>query len=170
MLSTLLSFGLKLPAVAYRFWTRPRLSMGDCRVLLNHEVQVERDEFSTEIIYGFDIQNCGRKAARSVRAYLVKKEARYKDDAEFGLVSAHTSLLPWYGAPSDDRAAVLVRGALRAVELDRWWEGEPGEDSGWGAAVQFRFTVAVVEDGDEQARKEFVIDNPWPEEPLPIEF
>jgi hypothetical protein len=51
--------------------------------------------------------------------------------------------------------------------LDRWWEDD---DYGWGTAVQFRFTVAVVEDGEEQARKEFVIDNPWPEEPLPVEF
>lgn len=158
----MLSMLERLLMLAYRFWTRPRLSVGDCRVLLDHEEQVGLDEFCREIIYGFDIRNDGRKAARGVRAYLVKKEARYKDDAEFGQVLAHARSLSWYG----DHPDVLVPGALVAVELARWWDDDDGD---WGPAVQFRFTVAVVEDGDEQARKVFVIDNPWPNE-LPTDF
>jgi hypothetical protein len=179
ILPTLLGFALaqlvNLVAFVHWWYVKPRLRIqpvGDNHVLLDHEAEISSGEFCREATYGFRVQNHGRKVARGVRAFLVKIEMRDEEDETFRQVSVHTYLLPWYGPGSDKHPATLVPKASITVELGRWREDldvvmpatglEEYYEEGCSGADQFRFTVAVIEDGGEHASHAFTIDNPAP--------
>lgn len=176
VLPTLLGFALaqlvNVIALLFRCYTKPRLrirTVGQDHVLLDYPEELASRDIVRKIIYGFQV-NYGRSVAHGVRAFIAKAEIRDKSDSEFRQFSSHTSTLPWHGSGSDENPAVLIPGGSMTVRMTDWREdlfcvvpansiAELYEEI-CGGVVQFRFTVAVVEDSGEHASGEFTINNP----------
>jgi hypothetical protein len=142
----------------------------DRNMIMSHTIQISREDYGQEEVYGFTVRNKGKKIATGVRFQILGIQFREKHLVDFSILSDLALNLKTYAANPDHgqeiitlvpKAAATVALALLQAEDGVVYPSAKGVmeyyEEMCADAFEYRFEIAVFDDSGDFATETLTI-------------